>query len=72
MFKCKLLKNITCEFVKHDKFGGRLLGNIYIDGVSLADILIKAGLAREYHGEKKKSWCDAGVIKGFGREGINE
>lgn len=54
----KHAKKITCEFVKHDKYGGRLLGNIYIDGLSLADSLIKAKLAREYHGEKKQSWCN--------------
>jgi endonuclease YncB( thermonuclease family) len=36
----------------------RLLGDIIIDGEKLSELLIKNNLAREYHGEKKKSWCD--------------
>jgi len=40
-----------------DKFGGRVLGDLVLDGVSLRDSLIKAGLAREYYGDKKESWC---------------
>lgn len=40
-----------------DKFGGRVLGDLILDGVSLKDSLIKAGLAREYYGDKKQSWC---------------
>lgn len=40
-----------------DKFGGRVLGDLMLDGVSLRDSLIKAGLAREYYGEQKQSWC---------------
>jgi endonuclease YncB( thermonuclease family) len=41
-----------------DKFGGRVLGDLILDGVSLRDSLIKAGLAREYYGEAKQSWCN--------------
>lgn len=41
-----------------DKFGGRVLGDLYLDGVSLRDSLIKANLAREYYGDKKQSWCN--------------
>ncbi len=41
-----------------DKFGGRVLGDLYLDGVSLRDSLIKANLAREYYGEAKQSWCN--------------
>lgn len=40
-----------------DKFGGRVLGDILIDGVSVRQGLIAAGLAREYYGDKKQSWC---------------
>lgn len=50
-------KVITCDFIKWDKFGGRILANINIDGKDLATMLIDNGLAREYHGEKKGSWC---------------
>ena len=41
-----------------DKFGGRVLGDLILDGKSMKDSLIAAGLAREYFGDKKKSWCD--------------
>jgi len=40
-----------------DKFGGRVLGDIIVDGVSLRNLLIKNGFAREYYGEAKQSWC---------------
>ena len=42
---------------KWDKFGGRVLGDIIIDGKSLRYMLIENGFAREYYGDKKESWC---------------
>ena len=40
-----------------DKFGGRVLGDIVLDGVSLRQELIRNGFAREYYGDAKQSWC---------------
>lgn len=40
-----------------DKFGGRVLGDIILDGKSLRAGLIANGFAREYFGEAKGSWC---------------
>ena len=40
-----------------DKFGGRVLGDIVLDGKSLRAELIANGFAREYFGEAKQSWC---------------
>ena len=40
-----------------DKFGGRVLGDIILDGRSLRAGLIANGFAREYYGEAKTSWC---------------
>lgn len=40
-----------------DKFGGRVLGDILLDGRSLRQLLIQNGFAREYYGEAKQSWC---------------
>jgi endonuclease YncB( thermonuclease family) len=40
-----------------DKFGGRVLGDIILDGMSLRGLLIKNGFAREYYGDAKQSWC---------------
>jgi endonuclease YncB( thermonuclease family) len=43
---------------KWDKFGGRVLGDILLDGQSLRAALIANGFAREYYGDAKQSWCD--------------
>ena len=40
-----------------DKYGGRVLGDILIDGQSLRHGLIINKLAREYYGDAKSSWC---------------
>ena len=41
-----------------DKFGGRVLGDIILDGKSLRQGLIANGFAREYFGDAKQSWCN--------------
>ena len=41
-----------------DKFGGRVLGDIILNGQSLRSQLIANGYAREYFGEAKQSWCN--------------
>jgi endonuclease YncB( thermonuclease family) len=41
-----------------DKFGGRVLGDMILDGQSLRAMLIANGFAREYFGEAKQSWCN--------------
>ena len=41
-----------------DKFGGRVLGDIILDGQSLRTGLIQNGFAREYFGDAKQSWCN--------------
>jgi endonuclease YncB( thermonuclease family) len=41
-----------------DKFGGRVLGDIVLNGQSLRAQLIANGFAREYYGEAKQSWCN--------------
>ena len=41
-----------------DKYGGRVLGDVLLDGKSLRAELISQGFAREYYGEAKQSWCD--------------
>jgi endonuclease YncB( thermonuclease family) len=40
-----------------DKFGGRVLGDILVNGQSVRNGLIANGLAREYYGDAKQSWC---------------
>ena len=48
--------------IANDKYGGRVVAGVAYDlpmrsGILLADELIEAGLAREYDGGKKSSWC---------------
>lgn len=40
-----------------DKYGGRVLGDVILDGKSLRVMLIEKGFAREYYGDAKTSWC---------------
>lgn len=51
-------KKVQIEIIDHDKFGGRVLGDVIIDGQRLSKMLIDNGLARAYFGEKKQSWCN--------------
>lgn len=41
-----------------DKFGGRVLGDVIVNGQSVRAGLIANGLAREYYGDAKQSWCN--------------
>jgi endonuclease YncB( thermonuclease family) len=41
-----------------DKYGGRVLGDVILNGQSLRAMLISKGYAREYYGEAKTSWCN--------------
>ena len=49
---------ITYKIAGWDKYGGRVLGDVFVNGKSLSELMIAKGLAREYHGEAKSSWCD--------------
>jgi micrococcal nuclease len=51
-------KKVLIELKSHDKYGGRVLGDVIIDGQRLSKMLIDNGHARPYHGEKKTSWCN--------------
>jgi endonuclease YncB( thermonuclease family) len=41
-----------------DKYGGRVLGDVLLDGKSLRAMLIERKYAREYYGTAKQSWCN--------------
>jgi len=59
MFTKKLIKNakeIKINLIMWDKYGGRVLGDIIIDGRSLRKLLLDNGFAREYYGTKKELW----------------
>ena len=50
-------KKLQIVLMDWDKYGGRVLGDVIIDGQSLRGSLISKGYAREYYGEAKTSWC---------------
>ena len=50
-------KKIEVAIGNWDKFGGRVLGDVFVDGQSLRKLLITNGFAREYYGDAKQSWC---------------
>ncbi len=45
------------SLLQWDKYGGRVLGDIILDGKSLRKMLIDQDMAREYFGDAKKPWC---------------
>lgn len=44
--------------MKWDKYGGRVLGDVILDGKSLRVMLIESGFAKPYYGGFKFSWCN--------------
>lgn len=50
-------RHITLTQLTEDKYGGRIVANVLLDGVSLSERLIAAGLAHSYDGGTKTPWC---------------
>lgn len=51
-------KDIRLKMVQWDKYGGRVDGDVVIDGTLLSEELISQGHAIKYDGGKKiKDWC---------------
>ncbi len=51
-------KALTLSDVKYGKYAGRVIGNLYADGVLVSKIMIDRGYAVPYFGKKKtKVWC---------------
>ena len=45
--------------VQPDKYGGRVRARVRVaGGGDLTEALLKTGLVRPYHGERRQSWCD--------------
>lgn len=55
----RMLRNAEVIEVRNPQRGQyfRILGDVYADGVSIADELIRLNLARHYDGGKRKGWC---------------
>ena len=54
--RVKVGQVVTLSGVKRDKYGGRVLAKVEVDGRDLCAELIAAGLAREYWGKGPKPW----------------
>jgi len=51
-------KVLTLSDVKYGKYAGRVIGNLYADGVLVSKMMIDKGYAVPYFGKKKtKVWC---------------
>lgn len=55
--KFRAAGNITVTMRHWDKFGGRVDGDVMVDGISIGSLLIERGLARPYDGGTKRGWC---------------
>jgi len=53
----KIATTIQIKLDSWDKYGGRVLGDVFLDGKSLKNELLNAKLAKSYDGGKKSSWC---------------
>ena len=53
----KAATKFQVSLLEWDKYGGRILGDIILDGKSLRKMLIDQDMAREYFGDAKKPWC---------------
>ena len=53
----KAATKFQVSLLEWDKYGGRVLGDIILDGKSLRKMLIDQDMAREYFGDAKKPWC---------------
>lgn len=43
--------------IEWDKYGGRILATVYVDGQDLSALIIDHGLGRAYDGGQRQSWC---------------
>lgn len=50
-------KEISFKWIEWDKYGGRILADVYFDGKSVSEMMIESGLAIPYSGGAKKGWC---------------
>jgi endonuclease YncB( thermonuclease family) len=60
-FTTSVIRNSSTQqitIIDWDKYGGRVLGDVLLDGRSLRKMLIDSGYAREYYGDAKTSWCN--------------
>ncbi len=50
-------EGVTLRNVKYGKYAGRVLAEVYVNDIDLAELLITNGLGRAYSGGKREGWC---------------
>ena len=55
-------KYFTCELVKHDKYGGRVVGKLFYKNRDLSDILLEHRLGKCYEGGNKGEWTEVELL----------
>lgn len=50
-------RQIELRDIENDKYGGRVLASVTVDGRDLAALMITTGLARAYKGGNREDWC---------------
>ena len=50
---------IKLTHIVYDKYGGRVRATVSDAKGDIGEALLKAGLARPYHGERRAPWCDS-------------
>lgn len=61
MFVISEIKNakiVDVKLIKWDKYGGRVIGDVYVDGILLSKKMIAKRFAVPYDGKKKPDWCN--------------
>jgi endonuclease YncB( thermonuclease family) len=48
---------VQLSHVHYDKYGGRVDATVRDSTGDIAAAMLKAGMAREYHGERRQPWC---------------
>ena len=43
--------------ISEDKYGGRILADVVVNGVNISKLMLDKGLVRAYGGQKRDGWC---------------
>lgn len=55
--KFKAAQYVELRWMEWDKYGGRILAEVYFDGKSVSQMMIENKFALPYNGGKKDDWC---------------